>query len=70
VGNKVGGAVDFRLHFLLGTSMFKSRLNCRVMTELPNELVEVICSKPGICPKLRSSGAVTEEDITSGLAPG
>ena len=52
------------------TSMFRLRLNCRVMTELPSELVEVICCKPGTCPNWRSSGAVTDEAITSGLAPG
>ena len=50
--------------------MFSSRLNCRVMTEPPPELVEVIWFRPGICPNWRSSGAVTEEAITSGLAPG
>ena len=36
----------------------------------PPELVEVICARPGICPNWRSSGAVTELTITSGLAPG
>ena len=40
------------------------------MTELPPELVEVICVRPGIWPNWRSSGAVTDEAITSGLAPG
>ena len=52
------------------TSMFRFRLNCKVITELPAELVEVICCRPGIWPNCRSSGAVTEEAITSGLAPG
>jgi len=51
-------------------SMFKSSSNCSVMMELPKELVEVIWFRPGIWPNWRSSGAVTEEDITSGLAPG
>jgi hypothetical protein len=45
-------------------------LNCKVMTEAPPELVEAICVKPGICPNCRSKGAVTEEAMTSGLAPG
>ena len=36
----------------------------------PNELDEVITCSDGICPKLRSSGAVTSDAITSGLAPG
>ena len=40
------------------------------MTELPPELLEVICCSPGTCPNCRSSGAVTEDAITSGLAPG
>ena len=34
------------------------------------ELVEVICAKPASWPNWRSIGAVTEEAITSGLAPG
>ena len=37
---------------------------------LPNELTEVIDAKPLICPNCRSSGVVTDEAITSGLAPG
>ena len=37
------------------------------MTELPNELVEVIWLSPGTCPNCRSSGDVTEEAITSGI---
>ncbi len=52
------------------TSMLRLRLNCSVMTELPSELVEVICCSPGTWPNWRSSGAVTEDAITSGLAPG
>ena len=34
------------------TSMFRSRTNCSVMTELPPELFEVICFKPGELPEL------------------
>ncbi|MEJ0000007.1 MAG: hypothetical protein WDO13_13035 [Verrucomicrobiota bacterium] len=45
-------------------------MNCSVMTELPSELIDVICCRPGTWPNCRSSGAVTEEAITSGLAPG
>ena len=41
-----------------------------MMTELPSELVDVIWSSPGTWPNCRSKGAVTEEAITSGLAPG
>ena len=50
--------------------MFRLRLNRSVITEQPSELVEVICVRPGTWPNCRSSGAVTEEAITSGLAPG
>ena len=52
------------------TSMLRSRTNCSVITELPPELLEVIWLSPGNCPNWRSSGAVTAEAITSGLAPG
>ncbi len=52
------------------TSMFKVKLNSSVITELPSELVEVICCSPGTSPNCRSRGAVTDEAITSGLAPG
>ena len=51
-------------------SRLRFRLNCSVMTEAPPELVEDIWFSPGICPNCTSSGAVTEEVITSGLAPG
>jgi hypothetical protein len=40
------------------------------MIELPSELVDVICWRPGTSPSCRSSGAVTDEAITDGLAPG
>ena len=40
------------------------------MTEAPAELVEDIWLRPGIWPNCRSSGAVIDEVITSGLAPG
>jgi len=40
------------------------------MTEAPAELVDDICLRFGISPNWRSSGAVTDEVITSGLAPG
>jgi hypothetical protein len=41
-----------------------------VITDAPPELDDDIWFKPGICPNWRSSGAVTDEVITSGLAPG
>ena len=46
------------------------RPNCSVMTEAPAELTELIWLRPGIWPSCTSSGAVTEDVITSGLAPG
>ena len=52
------------------TSMDSERVNSRVMTLPPPELDEVICCRPGIWPNWRSSGAVTELAMTSGLAPG
>ena len=52
------------------TSRPSSRLNWSITTELPFELFEIICFRPGICPNWRSRGAVTVEAITSGLAPG
>ena len=51
-------------------SRLMSRLNCRVMTEAPAELVENIWFRLGIWPNWTSSGEVTAEVITSGLAPG
>ena len=52
------------------TSRLWVRLNCRVTTDAPAELTEVIRSRPDIWPNWRSSGAVTVWAITSGLAPG
>ena len=45
-------------------------MNCSVINDAPKELVEVICLRPGSWPNCRSSGVVTEEAMTSGLAPG
>jgi len=52
------------------TSMLRSRLNWSVTSEAPEELVEIILVRPGSWPNWRSSGVVTEEAMTSGLAPG
>ncbi|MCY1185479.1 hypothetical protein D9M73_262600 [compost metagenome] len=41
-----------------------------VMTDAPPELVDDIWFRPGICPNCRSSGDVTRDVMTSGLAPG
>ena len=51
-------------------SMLRSIENCSVISELPNELTEVICVRPGTWPNCFSSGAVMEDVTTSGLAPG
>ena len=51
-------------------SMDSDSANCSVITEAPAELAELIWFSPGISPNWRSSGAVTAEVITSGLAPG
>ena len=47
-----------------------SRPNRKVMTEAPAELCDIIWLRLAIWPNCRSSGAVTAEVITSGLAPG
>ncbi len=52
------------------TSRLSARLNCKVMTEDPAELTDDIWLRPGIWPSCTSKGAVTDEVITSGLAPG
>jgi hypothetical protein len=41
-----------------------------VITEAPAELDDDIWLRLGIWPNCRSSGAVTDEVMTSGLAPG
>ena len=51
-------------------SRASARSNWSVMRLEPDELVDVICLSPGSWPNWRSSGAVTAEAITSGLAPG
>ena len=48
----------------------RSSENCSVITDEPAELCDDIWFSDGICPNCRSSGAVTDEVITSGLAPG
>jgi hypothetical protein len=52
------------------TSRGSDRSNCRTIDEAPAELVEVIWLRPGIWPNWRSSGAVIDDVMTSGLAPG
>ena len=50
--------------------MLRSSENCSVIIDAPKELVDVIWFNPGTWPNCRSSGAVTDDAITSGLAPG
>ncbi len=47
-----------------------SRPKRNVMTDDPAELADIIWFRLAIWPNWRSSGAVTAEVITSGLAPG
>jgi len=50
---KIGSTIDGGLHFLFSDiDAFKSRLNCRVMIELPKELVEVNLVQAGNLAKL------------------
>ncbi len=51
-------------------SMSLSRLNCRISSTRPSELVEVISSTPGIALNCTSSGVATDEAMVSALAPG
>ena len=51
-------------------SMSRFESNCSVIWLIPKELDEVISCNEGIWPKLRSSGAVTNDAMMSGLAPG
>ena len=51
-------------------SMFRSRLNCSVICELPKLETLVICASDGICPNCRSSGVVTDDAIVSGARAG
>ena len=52
------------------TSMGCSSVNWSVISEAPKALVDVIWFSPGSWPNCRSRGVVTEEAMTSGLAPG
>ena len=51
-------------------SISRLRSNWSVIWLTPNELEEVMVESEGICPNCRSSGAVTSDAMTSGLAPG
>ena len=69
-GSKVNAALMAACTSCSATSSPRFSVNCRTITELPLELVDVIWFSPGICPNWRSRGAVTEDAMTSGLAPG
>ncbi len=51
-------------------SMLFSRVNLRVMIEMPWPLVELMESRPAMVENCRSSGVATAEAMVSGLAPG
>ncbi len=70
MGRKLVAALIAACTCCSAMSSARFRSNCSVITLLVDELVDVICLRPGIWPNWRSSGAVTAEAITSGLAPG
>ncbi|OIQ76292.1 hypothetical protein GALL_420340 [mine drainage metagenome] len=70
VGRKLPAALMAACTSCSATSSDSDRSKRRVMTEAPPELTDHICASPGIWPNWRSSGAVIEDVITSGLAPG
>src|SRR5262249_25155864 len=70
LGGEGGAGVVARLDRLFGGAGGRARGRRQVMTLEPAELVDVICFRPGSWPNWRSSGAVTAEAMTSGLAPG
>ena len=70
VGSRLLDALIASCTFCSAMSRLSARSNCKVMTEAPAELFEVICCRPGISPSCTSSGAVTVVAITVGLAPG
>jgi len=69
-GSRVSAALIAAWTSCSATSRPSVSVNCSVISELPPELVDVIWVSPGIWPNCRSSGAVTDEAITSALAPG
>src|ERR1700733_4386305 len=69
-GNRLPAALIAAWTSCSAMSRLRSRLNCSVSTEAPAELADVISFSPGIWPNCRSKGAVTDDVITSGLAPG
>ena len=70
VGNKLLPPLMAACTCCSATSSVTSSEKRSVMTDAPPELVDDIWFSPGIWPNCRSSGAVTAEVITSGLAPG
>src|SRR5262249_22206332 len=51
-------------------SILRLRSNCKMIDELPRELVELIELTPAIVENCFSSGRATADAIVSGLAPG
>ena len=62
--------IDRRLDLLLRHIQAQIQGELKRDDGTPLELVEVIWVRPGIWPSCLSKGAVTEEAMTSGLAPG
>ena len=70
-GQQVARRVDGGLHFLFGDVETEAEVELQCQQPMrPPQLIDDIWLRPGICPNCRSSGAVTAEVITSGLAPG
>src|SRR5580698_1147220 len=69
-GRKLDAALIAACTCCSATSIFNSSANCSVITELPDDEVDVIWFNPGTWPNCFSSGAVTDDAITSGLLPG
>ena len=51
-------------------SIFRSRSNCSTIEDVPRPDCEVMVVMAGMVANCRSSGAVTDAAIVSGLAPG
>ena len=70
VGKRVSAELIAACTSCSATSSPRLSVNCSVITELPLELVDVIWFSPGIWPRNRSSGAVTDDAIDVRARPG
>ena len=70
LGNRLEATLIAACTSCSATSRSVVRLKRRVNSEAPPELLELISVRPAIWPNWLSSGAVTDEVMISGLAPG